>query len=496
MKHFTKLASLILALLMVVAVLVSCGETKTETVQTTASAEAESQTQAAEVVPVETEPVFPDANYGGAAFTVFARSASTYTECYIWAETENGDVMNDSTLKRNQQLQAKYNVEVKVDISNENPGNQLSKDIAAGELTYDIILDRRSTLASVVTSGVLLDVNTLNIDYTNSWWDINAINDYKVFGKTYFFVNDVSTSNLSGTRFLYWNKQIVIDYNLTNPYDLVAKNEWTLENFVNMVKGVSNIKADGSLGTYGMLAETGSSNGNYMHLFTGCGIKFSSVNSDGEIVCNISDNVDKLQNITDLLKTCYVDKVTSLTYDSTQAVCTDSTISSKWTLGRTMFAEGHFLFVQNGMGVSDLFNDMADDYGVLPNPKYDSNQERYYHKIDKYSIIWAVPNAASIDQDKVAKVMDYWSYLSSKTVMPAFYDITIRSKRISESTASANLDIVKNTISYELADLYCSTIMDAVNTGYTSGSIATGYKQYNKAIEASLKATNQKLSAQ
>ncbi len=495
MKKITRFASLLLSVLMLASLLASCGdtatpdETKAPEVQTTAAA------QEISTEPAETEPVFPDADYNGANFTVYARSTSagTYYQQHIWAETENGDLMNDSTLKRNQMLQEKYNIIVVLDESQKSPGSTISKDIAAGDLLYDIVLDQRTTLSSIATQGLLYDVNQLNIDYSNPWWDSNCLDGYRVGGKNYFLVNDVSISNLSGTRFLYFNKQIVIDFNLTDPYALQAKNEWTLENFVAMVKSVSDIKTDGTLGRYGMLAETGSSNGNYMHLFVACGLTFADVNSDGEIECTLEDKIDKIQAITDILKTCFVDKETSLTYDSTQTF--NAAGDSKWNFGRQMFAEGHFLFVQNGTSVSGRFNEMADDYGVMPNPKYDTNQERYYHKVDKYCLVWSVPNAASIDLDRLAKIMDYWSYASSTTVMPAYYDITIRSKRVSEATASANLDIVKNTITYELADLFCTDIMTAVNTGYTSGSIATAYKQYSKAIDAVLKATNQKLTA-
>ena len=114
----------------------------------------------------------------------------------------------------------------------------------------------------------------------------------------------------------------------------------------------------------------------------------------------------------------------------------------------------------------------GDGYGVIPNPKYDSDQPEYAHKIDKYSLIWAVPEATgTVDFERISLIMDYWAYQSSLTVMPAFYEITIKTKRVSDPIAPQMLDIVKDTICYELADLFGIKVADGLDKAYTTGSV-------------------------
>jgi len=475
MKKSFRLLTLVMALILCAAVFASCGETGKTTTTT--------QAQAQDTTP--TGPSFPTADYNGETFTVYVREASTYTHAGIYAEEQDGDIINDQTLKRNQAVEAKYNMKFAIKTA-DNPSSKIEADLQSDSVDYDLILDRRSYLASKITTGALADWSTLGIDMTTEWWDENAKTGYGIGDKFYLAVNDVSYANLSGARFLYFGKQVVSDYNLTSPYDLVANNQWTLDKFCELVKQVSNTQTEG-LGVYGMLRETGSSNGNHMHLMTGCGVTFVR-NADGKLVSNIDDSfISKLQDITDKLKTVLTKDYT-LTYDEVDKLDTQKGDLSKWDNGRRNFAEGHFLFVQSGMGVANMFKDMKEGFGVVPNPKYTTDQERYYHKIDRYSLIWAIPNAASVNKDRIAVITDYWAYESTDTVMSAFYEVVTKSKNVDESTAQANLDTIKATIAYEVGDLFEFGITSAINDGYEAGSMSRKFstnaiKAINNVIE-------------
>ena len=430
-----------------------------------------------------TEPVFPDADYKGEPFTVYMRENSTYSAEYIDAECENGDVMNDSVWRRNVKVEEKYKVTIETKTA-KTPYKQLDKDISSGSLDYDLILDRRGELATSSVSGLLYNFNSLEIDYSRPWWDDNA-RGYSIEGRLFLMPNDVNTGNLSGARFLYFNKQIIESFHLEDPYELVKTDSWTLDKFLTLVKGASEDRGTGELGVYGLLEETGSSNGNHMHLLVGCGVKSTVTTPDGHLEQAISEQVDKIGDIFERLSTVLNDPTHALTYNQVSELFLDGVYKNKYDQGRGAFAAGHFLFVQNGMGVAVQFADMQDPYGLVPNPKYNSDQTEYRHKIDKYSIIWAVPNApAAIDFDRLVNVFDYWAYVSSSTVMPTYYEITIKTRRFNDPTASDMLDIVKGSLVYDACDVYGVNINDTLDKAYTSGNVgSTLNKNYLRSVE-------------
>jgi len=493
MKKTVRLSALLLALGLLCPMLFSCGNTEAPANTDTPVSSAVSLDESTE--PVETAPQFPAADYQGDDFVIYARKATNYYYRHIISDNVNGDVVNDAVYSRNQDLKDKYNINIKV-LEKTSPYSTLLQDINAGDLPYDIVLDQRNTLGSVVTNGVLYNLNYLDIDYSRPWWDENCAEGYAIGDKLYFFVNDVTTVNLDYARFLFWSKQLIEDYKLKSPYEYIDENKWTLENFVTLVQSISDLRTDGTLGTYGIIIETGESNGNNMHFFTGCGLKFTDIDAEGKLVCTLENDIEKVQKITDILKSALVSGTYGLTYDENSKAASASGYMGypdKWTLGRGMFSNGHYLFVQGGINLCDELKEMPTDYGVAPNPKYNEDQTDYYHKIDKFSLIWAVPNSDSVDTDRIAVIMDFWAYDSSEKLIPAYYETTIKAKRVSDPKAQQLLDIIRHSVLYELSDLFCTEINACVNSIYNTGAAASMLRANKNVINNRLKTFNQSL---
>ena len=479
----------IIAILLVLATLASCaGEGAKTDVTTQAPASSTPVTDLpADTGEVTTEVTFADADYGGETFRIYARQNSTYNADYIDADEENGDIMNDSVFRRNARVEEKYKIVIEMKTA-KTPYKSLDKDISGGVVDYDLIIDRRCELAESSVSGLLYDFNSVDIDYTRPWWDDNA-RGYTIANHLFMMANDVNTGNLSGARFLYFNKQIIDSFNLDDPYELVAKDDWTLESFLTLLKTAHEDRGEGELGVYGLLMETGASNGNHMHLLVGCGVKSTSTADDGTLTQIIGDQKEKIADIFERLSTVLSDPLTAKTYKQTCELFLDGSYKNDYDRGRGAFAAGHFLFVQNGMGVAAQFADMQDKYGLVPNPKYDKDQKNYYHKIDKYSVIWGIANAPdTIDLDRLVNVFDYWAYVSSSTVMPTYYEVTIKTRRFSDPTASEMLDIVKGSLVYDACDIYGIGINSTLDSAYTTGNIgSTLNASYLRTVDSAIK---------
>jgi len=471
-------------ILMTSAILVSCSDTDSGAAQTTATPTLSTTDPGGEESEEDTTPVFPEANYSGTTFTVISRSptAASYPAFYIGTE-EPTDVMSSAVYTRNINTEEKYGIVIEQIVSDK-ISTSVQTGVDAGMLDFDVILNQRSSLASLAMKGYLYDFNDLQIDYSNPWWDSNCARDYEIGGKLFIMANDTSVSNLAGARFFFFNKNLIKDFQLTNPHTYIEKNEWTLENFLNLVNSVYKDNGDGVRtgdDVYGLLMETGASNGNAIHMLIGCGVKFSSVNKSDELSVELDiDKIDKIFN--DLSAVFNGDSCITYT-DASNGENVDD-FGNKFNFCRNLFAQDHFLFVQANMGVSNQMSDMAGDgYGIAPNPKYTAEQESYYHKMDKLSNIWGIPNSESLDYDMISNVMDYWAYQSSRTVMPAYYDITIKTRRVNDPYDTVMLDLVKSTICYDISEVFGIDVTDALWTGFSNGSLASTWSTQSRAIE-------------
>jgi ABC-type glycerol-3-phosphate transport system substrate-binding protein len=444
---------------------------------------------------VDNTPKFAEADYGGKDFIVYSRSstAASYSGKYI--DSDNViDTMSEAVYLRNLAVEEKYNVVIST-LEVDSPNANIRNHISAGEVPYDIVLDRRSYLGALAQEGYFYDFNNLeNVDFSQAYWDSNAANGYEVAGKLFFMVNDVSVGNLAGARFFYFNKQLIKDYNLENPYDLVRDNKWTLDKFFSMVTSVSTDNGDGiwdGNDTYGMISEDGASNGNIMHLLVGCGIRFTEVNPDGTLTTNAYS--EKTDTIMSKVAAGLLNNHFAITYQTASTGADTTNYANIYDFGRALFSQDHSLFIQGNMGVADQFREMKSDYGVVPNPKYDEAQESYYHKMDKFSLIWAIPKC-NMDYDRLGVIVEYWAYQSSKTVMPAYYEITIKTKRVQEETASQMLDLIKGTILYDLSEVYSTDIASVLYSGYQTGKLSSSWASSKKIFDKSLTSIYEKIS--
>ena len=234
--------------------------------------------------------------------------------------------------------------------------------------------------------------------------------------------------------------------------------------------------------------ETGATNGNAIHMLVGCGVKFSEKDDNDKLVINL--DLDKIDNIFGKLSAVLKGE-TCLTYSDASNGAEYSEFGNKYNYCRNLFAQDHFLFVQGNMGVSNQMSDMdGDGYGIAPNPKFSEDQESYYHKMDKLSNIWGIPNSETINYEMVANVMDYWAYESSRTVMPAYYEITIKTRRINDPYDTIMLDTIKSTIFYDISEVFGIDVTTALWNGFSNNALASAWATQSKAINRQLTTFN------
>ena len=485
MKKIHRIVCLIIAALMVLSVLAltSCGNGNEKGDNTTAAVVNDDPVSTGEE---DTSPKFASADYGGRDFTVYMRTSTLvhYASIYIYCPENATDIVNDQTAARNAQVEEKYNIHFKF-IETDDPADTVKTDVAGGNIPYDIVLDSRYAFESPAREGVLRNFLELDIDYTTDWWDKNARKIYGYKDKLFVMPNDVSVSNLAAVRFIWFNKAVLENYNLTSPYDYVAQNNWTIDTFLEMVKSVSAPGPEGTIGTYGLALDSETRN----FILTGIGSFEIETDEEDNLICKIgTEYAEKTQSYYDKIRAVGEDESIAIDYSTARKLdaANQSKYGDQYVHTRALFSQGHFLFVEASMGgaLRD-FEEMPKGAGVVMNPKYDSNQPDYYHKIDKNAIIWAIPKDPNASTDMLTNILNFWAWTSHNTVMEAYYELTLKTKRATDPIMAQMLDTVKGTIHYYISDIFKADVSSFISQAYTT-SVSGAWRGFSKKLPKAL----------
>ncbi|MCL2158852.1 MAG: extracellular solute-binding protein, partial [Oscillospiraceae bacterium] len=234
-----------------------------------------------------------DLDFGGYKFKALY---SSIEEAGVWglrdivSEEINGEIINDTVFERNKYLEDKYNFEI-VGIPTTTAtmsSTNIKKIILAGSDDYDVMFVRQNQTADLITSGCLVDLSELPyLDLSKPWWDQSVIGQLSVADRTFAATGDIMATNNNAFRIFLFNKDMIANFGLDDPYRMVRENKWTLDNFYNMCKDVSlDVNGDGIMDEkdrYGYLVQSGIT----INMFYAAGEQTVKKDDEGNLLISI-----------------------------------------------------------------------------------------------------------------------------------------------------------------------------------------------------------------
>ena len=450
--------------------------------------------------PEETGPTLNIAktDFGGASLRILGMDSSYGVGYYetndIWAGEESSDALTSAVYDRTMAMEDKYGIAVAY-----TPGSGVASTIRscveASLDEYDLYFENWHTQYSLSKNAVSCDFREIDtIDLTNPWWDQNANKDLAVANRLFYTTGEMTTLDDKCTRYLYFNKDLVETYNLDNPYTLVNENAWTLDVFEKMCLGVKDDLDGGGIDAktdrYGFFYEQGQ----VSYFMQAGGFKFATVNEDGTIQENFIGNEDAFNKM--------VTVATMLTNkDICQSIDDIGTLpgyNNRWASGRGLFANGQHLFTLGGALVIAEFSEMEDEFGILPLPKYDANQTRYYHTPEPSAPMCAIPST-KLDTGDLGMMLEAFSYEGMNILTPVFREKLLERRYTRDAESLDMLALIFESKSFDLG--FCSDyggVLGTINGKVNYGSIPTAsqFKRIeSKAIKAMEKDYNDILNA-
>ena len=488
-----KITALLLAVVLAAAeiLLVACADKNGPAASTTGTSSADASQDGTTTEPSSTErlpdPV-PELDLGGKTITFLVRGSSfaEWESQDIFEEEDSDDPIKSAVFNRNMALQEKYKCKIE-QYGSSNPGGDAKKAINANTDEYQVLMANTTETIGLAQANLLQDLNnTDGLDMHNPWWDQNLVANCSIGGKLFFATGDISIMDNDATWVMMFNKKLIKDLDLPSPYDLVNKNEWTFDKMYEMMQDAhadnnGNGKVDYDVDSFGFVTHNSSLGAFYY----AAGLKVIEKDAD-DMPYFPEQNAE------------YV----SLVLDKSIKLWTDKTVT--WSADRDgysavelqkIFEEGRGLFMGEVMQLVFRLREMDLDFGLIPFPKYDSNQKNYGHFVHSTSAMLSIPYNCK-DLDKIARFVEAMAYESMYTVTPAYYETALTGKYFRDPDSNDMLTIILQSRTFDLGSIHmfnwggvASVFTDLLAKG--SNAYASTYakriKSGKKAIEKDLK---------
>ncbi len=425
-----------LVVLFMLFALVSCTKGENDAETTT------NNPQGSEVTtPGETENPYklniPDVRYDGYVLNIAndALNSSKYVYNSMMSDGISGDVIKDAIYTRNLQLSELLGVTITESPVNTSTVRNL---IQAGEQEYDLITVNLDNIPMII--GFALDFNQIEtVDLDMPWGDQNAKRDLSIGGKLFYTYSDAVIFGLDNTRAVYFNQDMYNELMLEDAYTLVEEGRWTMDKMIEYSQQALRDDGDGvwtAKDTYGFVVRAVTL---CEALLISAEIFPEQVGNDGMPYLYCYDNQDRFINVfLDLMKKFDTDAV-DYRSDAESAAA---------------FQDGLCLYY---MGVlkqgASLFRGSDLKYGILPEPKYTEDQDRYYCvSPNGHALLIPYTNTDPERTGVVLEAMSYYSsnYYSDSALMPSYFTITQQGKTAIDPGSYRSLQIIHDSLAYEL----------------------------------------------
>ena len=467
----TRLASLLLAGLLLLPTLASCAIGTDDPVETNANTGTQADTEAV------TDPVEDSINslrgqidWGGQDFGILYSTAFDSYREEVEAKPDGGTVINDAVFERNTLFQEYCNLKfVLIPATAEAYNTTLTKGIQTGTKDFYITSQGGSDTAAVALQGYLYNYLDLDIDYNHEWWDQGTLN-FALDGRVFFMNGPFNTIDDDCTYIIAFNKKLQKEHQVANPYQTVRDMDWTMEYMNSIISNLSTDNGDGTwneMDTYGLTATSVISTA----FFYGAGMKYV----DNSLEKDVPELIlgDKLDRVTEVM-------------DITRKVLHDN-YSTHVSIGMEIFINDRALYGFEVVNYLRVLNaQMTSEYGVLPVPKYDKAQEQYYSFSNaSVGTTLSIPTSvAQLNMDLFANTLEMYCLLSQKLVKPAYYEVTLMTRNIQDLDSAEMLDIVFQNRIYDLAAYFGDLGLSGIFEEAASGSADTFSSKYSSASRA------------
>ena len=286
-------------------------------------------------------------------------------------ETIAGNNLNEALYRRNSNVEERLGITIEE--VRDTPELVFDTAVAAclsGENTYSAVCNTADNMATMAVCGYLVTDSYLDgIDLTKPWWNFSAIEGASVDGAYFFFFGDLQLSYYDAHSMVGVNMDMIADIDgLSDPYGLVDRGQWTVDRMYRMMQSAeADLDGNGERSwedRYGTCVDDSM----VLSLVMGCDTSISARDDYGLPYISAFDD-EKFYDAFKLISDSFYERCDFI-YDTKKNEKDGMTAASQ-------FKEGRSLFYITTVGQLSSLRDMDYEFGVLPMPKYSTDQKDY-----------------------------------------------------------------------------------------------------------------------
>jgi len=420
-----KLATILLTAAMLTQ-LAACGTADNTPTETDAVTEA-----VTEPVETRTPHTVPEGTtFDGASFRAGFFGSSAWKDQYF-ADELTGDNMDDAVYRREKTVEQALDVVISFNEDYDVTYEEYTNLFKANDDVYQLLfLHRISHVADLVTGGFLYDSTYLPyVDFSNPWYNGEQIEALRMGKQIHYIVSDLL---ITDPACIFFNKNMIEDNNLEDPYTLVNEGKWTLDKMIDMSIAVRNDRdGDGSYlsddDVFGMeLAES-------FAFLTGCELFLTELDPETNKHKLVFNNENTY---------AVLDKLYRL-FENPGSVNTDVATQMpirEYVMGDTLFRASLSSMMESVVTVTEF------DSGVVPFPKRDEEQDRYYSL--NCNGLMTVSGCIK-NPEMVGAVLERLSWESGNEVVDTYYNKLLKTRYSADPETRAMLELVFDSVAYD-----------------------------------------------
>lgn len=161
---------------------------------------------------------------------------------------------------------------------------------------------------------------------------------------------------------------------------------------------------------------------------------------------------------------------------------------NQWTTNREMFMNDQVAMQPASIYTLQTRREMVSDFGILPYPKLDENQNDYINCPTSFRMQVITIPVTNARMEVTGAVLEALAYHSLDTTVEAYYEANLQGKVSRDNESRQMLDIIFSTVTYDLIETYrwgelFAVVCNGINDPST---FASGYAAAEKAAQTAM----------
>lgn len=394
----------------------------------------------------ELRPELPETDMDGRIFTILCADWSGYTPLEItdiFVEQDSEEALASATFYRNLHVAETFNCQVaKMDVTAGKEFMTIRSANNAGDCPYDICLVRSAHFNTLVSAGVLMDLDELPYtDFASPWWNEEAYNALSVIGHHFGATSDITMNDDLATWVTFFSKDLIDDNTLESPYDLVKAGQWTMDKMYEMGKTAAKDVDNNGMAFENDIWGIDHIRDNFTGMLNSCDILIAENDSDGVPTFTIDseESVTKILHIFELL------------YDTDTVINMHAMASG---IDESVpFMENRVLFFIAGLYQGNKLRNMDYPYGIIPLPKYDEAQADYLGSSSGlFTALVTIP-AVVYNLNDLGIFIEEYTWYGYEKIRPIFYENLLERKIAYDEESADMLNYIFDRMVYDTGNI-------------------------------------------